>query len=154
MKKIVEEFRNFIMRGNVLDLAIGVIIGGGFSTIVNSLVKDILMPPIGVLLGNVDFADLYVQLNPGKVMLASGMKLVAAQEAGAVTWNYGLFINSVISFLIIAISVFAVVKMINKLHKPKPAAPAEIVDKDCPYCLTKIPLKATRCPNCTSELKE
>ena len=153
MKKFVSEFKAFIMRGNVLDLAVGVIIGGGFGTIVNSLVNDILMPPIGVLLGNVDFSNLYVQLNPNKVPLIPGTALAAAQEAGAVTLNYGAFINAIISFLIIGLSVFMVIRLFSKLQKPAPEAPAEVVDKDCPHCFTKIPLKATRCPNCTSELK-
>jgi len=153
MKKIFSEFKTFIMRGNVLDLAVGVIIGGSFGAIITSLVKDILMPPIGVLLGNVDFANLYVQLNPNKVPLAPGTALQAAQEAGAVTWNYGVFINAIITFLIIALAVFFVVKLVNKLQKPKEEAPAEPTEKDCPFCWTKIPVKATRCPHCTSILE-
>jgi large conductance mechanosensitive channel len=140
------------MRGNVLDLAVGVIIGSSFGAIVTSLVKDILMPPIGMLLGNVDFANLYIQLNPNKVPLASGTALLAAQEAGAVTWNYGAFINAIITFLIIALAVFFVVKVVNKLHKPKVEAPADPTEKDCPFCCTKIPVHATRCPHCTSNL--
>jgi len=152
MKKVFNEFKTFVMRGNVLDLAVGVIIGSSFGAIVTSLVKDILMPPIGMLLGNVDFANLYIQLNPNKVPLALGTALLAAQEAGAVTWNYGAFINAIITFLIIALAVFFVVKVVNKLHKPKVEAPADPTEKDCPFCCTKIPVHATRCPHCTSNL--
>jgi large conductance mechanosensitive channel len=153
MKKIFSEFKTFIMRGNVLDLAVGVIIGSSFGAIITSLVKDILMPPIGVLLGNVDFANLYVQLNPNKVSLTPGTALQAAQEAGAVTLNYGAFINAIITFLIIAVAIFFVVKLVNKLQKPKDEVPAEPTEKNCPFCWTKIPVKATRCPHCTSNLE-
>lgn len=152
MKKVFNDFKAFVMRGNVLDLAVGVIIGSSFGAIVTSLVKDILMPPIGVLLGNVDFGNLFLQLNPKKVPLAPGTTLAAAQEAGAVTLNYGAFINSIITFLIIALAVFFVVKLVNKLKKPKEEAPAEPTEKDCPFCCTKIPVNATRCPHCTSIL--
>lgn len=152
MKKVFNDFKAFVMRGNVLDLAVGVIIGSSFGAIVTSLVKDILMPPIGVLLGNVDFGNLFLQLNPKKVPLAPGTSLAAAQEAGAVTWNYGAFINSIITFLIIALAVFFVVKLVNKLQKPKEEAPVEPTEKDCPFCCTKIPVNATRCPHCTSNL--
>jgi len=152
MRKVFHDFKAFIMKGNVLDLAVGVIIGSSFGAIVTSLVKDILMPPIGVLLGNVDFGNLYVQLNPNKVPLEPGTALKLAQEAGAVTWNYGAFINAIITFLIIAVAVFFIVKLVSKLHKPKVEAPAEPTEKDCLFCCTKIPINATRCPHCTSKL--
>lgn len=140
------EFKKFVMRGNVVDLAVGIIIGGAFGKIVTSLVNDIIMPPIGVLLGKVDFASLYINLS-GK----SYASLAAAKEAGAATINYGLFINAVIDFLIVAFVIFLLIKQVNRLKaEPAPAAPNT---KECPYCLSVIPLKATRCPNCTSELK-
>lgn len=152
MKKMINDFKAFVLRGNVVDLAVGVIIGSSFGAIVTSLVKDILMPPIGVLLGNVDFGNLFLQLNPNKVTLAPGSTLAAAQEAGAVTWNYGAFINAIITFLIIALAVFFVVKLVNKLQKSKEEAPSEPTEKECPFCCTKIPVNATRCPHCTSKL--
>ncbi|MCU0522490.1 MAG: large conductance mechanosensitive channel protein MscL [Anaerolineae bacterium] len=139
------EFKKFIMRGNVLDLAIGVIIGGAFGAIVQSLVKDVIMPPIGLLLGKVDFAGLFINLSGTKYAT-----LAAAQEAGAATINYGLFINTVINFLIVGFVVFLVVKQINRMKKPE--AVAEPTTKPCPFCFTDIPKAATRCPNCTSQL--
>lgn len=142
---MMKEFRAFIMRGSVVDLAIGVIIGGAFGAIVNSLVKDIIMPPIGLLLGKVDFSKLYVALD-GKTYES----LAKAEELGAPTLNYGLFINTIITFLIIAFVVFLVVKGINKLNKPAPAAAP--TTKSCIFCATEIPLAAKRCPHCTSEL--
>ncbi len=144
---MIKEFKEFILRGNVLDLAIGVIIGTAFGKIISSLVSDILMPPIGLLLGNVDFSNIYWSLSGEKFG-----SLAEAQAAGAATINIGLFINTLINFLIIAIVLFLVLKPINMLSKSreKPAAPAT---KDCPYCLTPIPLKASRCPHCTSQLK-
>lgn len=144
---MLKEFRAFIARGNVVDLAIGVIIGGAFGKIVTSLVNDIIMPPIGLILGNVNFSDLFISLN-GK----SFASLAEAQAAGVPTLNYGLFLNTVIDFLIVAFVVFLLVKQINRLKKPEPA-PTASATKDCPYCLSAIPLKATRCPHCTSELK-
>lgn len=141
------EFKTFIMRGNVLDLAIGIIIGGAFGTIVNSLVKDILMPPLGLLLSRVNFSDLFISLN-GQAYES----LKVAQDAGAPTLNYGLFIQNVINFLIIAYVIFLIVKAVNRLQRPQPVASAAPAIKDCPYCLSSIPLKATRCPHCTSEL--
>lgn len=143
-----KEFKTFILRGNVLDLAVAVIIGGAFGAIVNSLVKDILMPPIGLILGRVKFSDLFVSLN-GQAY--DSMK--AAQDAGAPTLNYGLFAQEVINFVIIAFVIFLMVRMANKLQHPEPVPPADPTTKDCPYCLSSIPLKATRCPNCTSELE-
>lgn len=138
------EFKKFAMRGNVVDLAIGVIIGASFGKIITSLVSDILMPPIGLILGKVDFANLFVNLS-GK----SYGTLAEAKAAGAATINYGLFLNTVVDFLIVAFIIFLLVHQINKWNKPAPAAPTT---KECNYCATAIPLKATRCPNCTSEL--
>ena len=144
-----KEFKAFAMRGNVVDMAVGIIIGGAFGTIVKSLVDDVLMPPIGLLLGGVDFSDLFITLKQGAVA-GPYATLAIAKSAGAVTMNVGLFMNAVISFLIVAFAVFLLIKAINKLQKPEPAAaPAT---KECPRCFSAIPIKATRCPNCTSEL--
>jgi large conductance mechanosensitive channel len=140
-----KEFKAFIMRGNVLDLAVAVVIGGAFGVIVNSLVKDIIMPPLGLILSRVNFSDLFISLN-GKVYAS----LKAAQDAGAPTLNYGLFIQAIINFLIVAFVIFLIVRLANRLQKPAPAAPAS---KDCPYCLSSIPAKAVRCAHCTSELE-
>lgn len=140
-----KQFKEFIMRGNVLDLAVGVIIGAAFGKIVSSLVADIIMPPIGVILGKVDFSNLFVDLS-GK----GYQTLDAAKKAGAATINYGVFLNNVIDFLIVAFVIFIVVKEANKLKKaPAVAAPTT---KECPFCHTNIPIPATRCPNCTSQL--
>ncbi|HEC24206.1 MAG TPA: large conductance mechanosensitive channel protein MscL [Chloroflexi bacterium] len=148
---MLKEFKEFALRGNVLDMAIGIIIGAAFSQIVNSLVNDILMPPIGLLLGRVDFSNLFITLSGGHYET-----LAAAQEAGAVTINYGLFINNVISFLIVAFAVFLLVRGVNRLQRQaqKEEEAAEPTTKECPYCLSTIPLKATRCPQCTSQLVE
>ncbi len=150
-----KEFRTFIMRGSVVDLAVGIVIGAAFGVIVTSLVKDIIMPPIGLLLGDVDFGNLFVVLKEGAVA-GPYDSLALAQEAGAVTINYGLFINAIITFLILAAAIFFfVVKPLNRLAARQKAAeaPAAPTTKDCPYCATAIPVKAQRCPNCTSELK-
>ncbi len=144
---MLKEFREFIMRGNMIDLAVGIVIGAAFTTIVNSLVKDIIMTPIGLILGHVDFSNLFIALD-GK----SYPSLKAAQDAGAATLNYGLFITNVINFLIIALAVFLIVKLINRMYQRKPQESTPTT-KDCPYCLTTIPLKATRCPACTSDLQ-
>jgi len=141
-----KEFKEFAMRGNVLDLAIGVIIGGAFGKIVTSLVNDILMPPFGLLLGKVDFTNLFISLS-GKPYAS----LAEAQAAGAATINYGVFINNIIDFLIVAFVIFLVVRAMNRFLR-KPAAPAEPTTRECPYCLSQIPLKASRCPHCTSEV--
>lgn len=142
---MLEEFKKFIMRGNVLDLAIGIIIGGSFGQIISSLVDDIIMPPIGLLLGKVDFSNLFLSLDGNAYA-----SLAAAKEAGAATLNYGLFINTLINFLIVAFAIFLLIKQVNRFQKPvEPEAPAT---KDCPYCQTAIPVKATRCPHCTSQL--
>jgi large conductance mechanosensitive channel len=142
---MIKEFKEFIMRGNVLDLAIAVIIGAAFGKIISSFVKDILMPPLGMILGNVDFSNLFVNLSD-----RSYASLADAQTAGAPTINYGLFLNNIIDFLIVALVIFLVVKLANSLQKPKAAAPTT---KECPRCMSVIPLKATRCPQCTSDLK-
>ena len=141
---MLKEFRTFIMRGNVMDLAIAVIIGTAFGAIINSLVKDIIMPPIGLLLGKVDFAKMYLALD-GKTYES----LTKAQELGAPTLNYGAFINTIINFVIVGFVIFLIVKAINKMQKPVPAA---VTTKECVFCATVIPLAAKRCPNCTSEL--
>lgn len=149
---MLKEFKEFAMKGNVVDMAVGIIIGAAFTTIVQSLVKDVLMPPLGLLLGGVDFSDFFIVLKEGAVA-APYATLAAANEAGAVTLNYGTFINTVISFLIVAFAVFILIKNINKMkrpeEKPEPSVPTV---KKCTYCYSDIPIEATRCPNCTSEL--
>ena len=147
---MLKEFKAFAMRGNVVDMAVGIIIGAAFGAIVKSLVDDVIMPPIGMLMGNVDFANLYVVLKEGAAAAAPYASLADAKKAGAVTINYGVFINSVISFLIVAFAVFMLIRNINRLQRE---APVEITSKECPFCTSPIPLKATRCPLCTSELK-
>jgi large conductance mechanosensitive channel len=143
---MLKEFKEFAMRGNVIDLAIGVIIGAAFGKIVTSLTNDVLMPPIGLLLGKVDFSNLFVSLD-GR----SFASLAAAKQAGAPTLNYGVFLNSVIDFLIVAFAIFLLVQQINRLQR-KPDAPPPPETRDCPYCATAISVKATRCPHCTSEI--
>jgi large conductance mechanosensitive channel len=152
---MIKDFKTFIMRGNVVDLAVGIIIGVAFGAIVSSLVKDVIMPPIGLALGNVDFANLFLVLKQGTVA-GPYPSLAAAQEAGAVSINYGVFINTLVNFLIIAAVIFfLVVRPIARIQARQKAA--EVVPapstRECPYCHTNIPIKATRCPNCTSELK-
>ncbi|MFN2111447.1 MAG: large conductance mechanosensitive channel protein MscL [Anaerolineae bacterium] len=143
-----KEFKKFVMRGNVLDMAIGIIIGGAFGKIVTSFVNDILMPPIGALLGKVDFSNLFIDLSGQKYA-----SLAAAQEAGAATINYGLFFNTVLDFIIIAFVIFLLIRQVNRMKREEPKAPAEPTTKPCPYCFTDIPIKATRCPHCTSQLE-
>jgi large conductance mechanosensitive channel len=145
---MLKEFKEFALRGNVLDLAIGIIIGGAFGKIISSFVSDILMPPIGLLLGNVDFSNLFINLSGGRYA-----SLAAAQEAGAATINYGLFISSVIDFIIVAFAIFLLVRQVNRLQRKEEETPAEPTTKECPYCLSTISIKATRCPHCTSELE-
>jgi large conductance mechanosensitive channel len=145
-----KDFKEFAMRGNVVDMAVGIIIGAAFGTVVKSLVADIIMPPIGLLLGNVDFTNLFITLKAGKVVGPYAF-LAAAQAAGAVTLNIGVFINTIISFLIVAYAVFLVIRGMNRLQRTKEAPPVALT-KECPHCASEIPLKATRCPNCTSEL--
>ena len=142
---MLKEFKDFVMRGNVVDLAVGVIIGGAFGKIVSSLVTDVIMPPIGLLLHGVDFSNLFVSLN-GQAFAT----LADAQKAGAPTLNYGNFINNIIDFLIVALVIFLMIRAINRLQRPAPAPVP--TTKDCPYCFSAIPLKATRCPQCTSQL--
>ncbi len=149
---MLKEFKEFAMRGNVVDMAVGIIIGAAFGTIVKSLVSDIIMPPIGLLLGNVDFANLFVVLKQGATA-GPYAALADAQAAGAVSINYGAFINTVISFLIVAFAVFLVIRGINRMKREKEEPAAEPTTKTCPFCQSSIPIKATRCPFCTSELK-
>ncbi|UCG21755.1 MAG: large conductance mechanosensitive channel protein MscL [Deltaproteobacteria bacterium] len=148
---MLKEFKEFAMRGNVVDMAVGIIIGAAFGTIVKSLVADIIMPPIGLLLGNVDFSNLFVVLKQGTIA-GPYTALVDAQKAGAVTINYGMFANTVISFIIVAFSVFLLIRGINKLKREEETPPEEPTTKECPHCLSTIPIKATRCGHCTSEL--
>ncbi len=149
---MLKEFKEFAVRGNVIDMAVGIIIGAAFGTIVQSLVNDVLMPPLGLLIGEVDFSDLFIVLKQGAEP-GPYASLELAKAAGAVTLNYGMFINTVISFLIVAFAVFLLIRYINKLKRPdetpEPVAPSI---KKCPYCISDIPVEATRCPNCTSEL--
>ncbi len=149
---MLNEFKIFAMRGNVVDMAVGIIIGGAFGTIVKSLVSDVMMPPLGLLMGGVDFADLFIILKEGATV-GPYATLAAAQAAGAVTISYGVFINAVISFLIVAFAVFLLIKGINTLQREKETPKAEPTTKDCPKCFTAIAIKATRCPNCTSDLQ-
>ena len=142
---MLKEFKEFAMRGNVLDMAVGIIIGGAFGKIVSSFVNDVLMPPVGLLLGGVDFSNLFVSLGGG-----DHASLAAAQEAGAPILKYGVFLNTVIDFLIVAFAIFLMIRAINRLQRPAPAAAP--TTKDCPHCASAIPMKATRCPQCTSQL--
>ena len=148
---MLKEFKEFAIKGNVVDMAVGIVIGAAFGTIVKSFVSDILMPPIGLLLGNVDFSNLFIILKSGS-QAGPFTTIADAQAAGAVTLNYGLFINTVISFIIVAFAVFMVVKSINRMKREEEALPEEPTTKDCPYCVSTIAITATRCPNCTSEL--
>lgn len=147
---MLKEFKAFAMRGNVVDMAVGIIIGGAFGTIVKSAVDDLLMPPIGLLLGNVDLKDKYVLLKEGLEAPAPYASLSDAQAAGAVTLNWGNFTSAVVAFLIIAIAVFFLVRSLNRMYPPPQAGGPK--NKECPYCATAIPLAATRCPQCTSQL--
>jgi large conductance mechanosensitive channel len=152
---VLKDFRDFIMRGNVLDMAVGIIIGAAFGTIVSSIVKDIIMPPIGLVLGNVDFANLFAVLKQGAATPGPYASLADAQAAGAVTINYGLFINTVVSFLIIAVVLFFLIRAFVHARtrlETKQEAPAAPTTRECPYCLSQVPLKAKKCAFCTSEL--
>jgi large conductance mechanosensitive channel len=146
---MLKEFKEFAMRGNVVDMAVGIVIGGAFGTIVKSLVSDVIMPPIGLVLGGVDFSDLFITLKAGATVAGPYASLAAAQQAGAVTISYGLFINSLISFTIVAFAMFLLIKGVNKIHGPKPAV---VNTKECSVCCSSIPLKAKKCPCCTSDL--
>lgn len=143
-----KEFKEFAMRGNVLDMAVGIIIGAAFGKIITSFVEDLLMPPLGLLIGKVDFSNLFVNLTE-----KSFESLAAAKAAGAATINYGIFFNHVINFLIVAFAIFLLIKQVNRLKREAPAAPAAPNTKDCPYCFSSIALKATRCAHCTAELR-
>lgn len=144
---MLKEFKEFAVRGNVIDLAVGVIIGGAFGKIVSSLVDDVLMPPLGLLVGKVDFSNRFINLSDQPYA-----SLAQAKEAGAPTINYGVFLNNVIAFLLVTFAVFLLVKQINRIRRGD-EKPAEATTKECPYCLSAIPIKATRCPHCTSDLK-
>src|SRR5262249_42852544 len=143
-----KEFKIFAMRGNVLDLAVGVIIGAAFGKIVTSFVNDVLMPPIGLLVGKVDFSSLFIDLSG-----QHHATMAEAKAAGAATFNYGVFINNIIDFILVAFAVFLLVRQVNRFNREPEAAPAAPTTKDCPFCLSSIALKATRCPNCTSQLE-
>jgi large conductance mechanosensitive channel len=145
--KFMQEFREFAARGNVIDLAVGVIIGAAFGKIIASLVKDVIMPPIGVLLGGVDFSEYYINLTG-----TTYPNLAEAQKAGAATINYGVFLNTCIEFLIVAFAIFCMVRAINRLQRQPPAPAAEPTTKDCPHCLSQIPILATKCAHCTADL--
>ena len=149
---MLKEFKEFAIKGNVIDMAVGIIIGVAFGAIVKSLVDDVIMPPIGMLLGNVDFTDLCVVLRPGEAVAGPYDTIEAAREAGAVTLNYGLFANTVITFLIVAFAVFLLVRQVNRLRRKEQVAPAAPTDKSCDFCFMTIPVQALRCPHCTSEL--
>jgi large conductance mechanosensitive channel len=149
---MLKEFKEFAMRGNVVDMAVGIIIGAAFGTIVKSLVADIIMPPIGLLLGNVDFSNLFVVIKSGSIA-GTFATLAEAQKAGAVTINYGVFVNTITSFIIVAFAVFLIIRSINKLKRKDETPPKEPTTKDCPHCLSTIPIKATRCAYCTVELQ-
>lgn len=154
MKSFFKDFRDFIMRGNVMDLAIGIIIGAAFSSVVNSVVNNLMMPPLGLLFGNTDFGDLYILLKPGQEPLPTGATLEMASEVGAVTLNYGQFLTDLISFIILGFGVFLIVKGIRSFKKPEVEEQKAPTEKDCQYCQKSIPIKATRCPYCTSRLEE
>jgi len=146
-----KEFKEFAMRGNVVDMAVGIVIGAAFGTIVKSFVADVLMPPIGLAMGGVDFTNFFLVLKQGATA-GPYPTMAAAQEAGAVTINYGAFINTIISFIIVAFALFLVIKAMNQMKKKEEAPPAQPTEKECTHCFTKIPIKAKRCPNCTSDL--
>lgn len=151
---MLEEYKKFAVRGNVVDMAVGIIIGAAFNGVVQSLVKDLLTPPLGLLMGDVDFTNLFVVLREG-TPAAPYATLEAARSAGAVTLNLGVFVNSLVSFLIVSFAVFMLVRYINRLREPETAPePAAPTVKKCPYCVSDVPLSATRCPHCTSDLPE
>ncbi len=149
---MLKEFKEFAMRGNVVDMAVGIVIGAAFGAIVGSFVADVIMPPIGLLLGKVDFSNLFIILKEGSAV-APYASLAAAKEAGAVTLNLGVFINAIINFLIIALAVFLVIRGINRMKRKAEAPASAPATKECPFCFSAIPLKATRCPFCTSTIK-
>ncbi|MHC2995565.1 MAG: large-conductance mechanosensitive channel protein MscL [Candidatus Atribacteria bacterium] len=146
-----KEFKKFAMRGNVIDMAVGIIIGTTFGVIVKSLVSDVIMPSVGMFLGKVDFTNLFIILKEGKID-GPYVSLASAQEAGAVTVNYGVFVNTIVNFFIVAFAIFLLIRVINKIKMKEEALTPEPTTKGCPYCLSRIPIKATRCPHCTSKL--
>lgn len=156
MMKILAEFKKFAMRGNVMDMAVGIIIGAAFGKIVDSLVKDMIMPPLGILLGKIDFANLFFVLKDGTGAPAPYASLSAAQDAGAITLNFGAFLNTVISFIIVAFAVFMLIKAMNTLQEKldRKEKAEEPTTKECPYCCTQIAIKAVKCPNCTADLPQ
>ncbi len=157
LKKFLNEFKKFAMRGNVMDMAVGIIIGAAFGKIVDSLVKDVIMPPLGILLGKVNFADLFFVLKDGAKTPAPYESLTVAQNAGAITMNIGTFLNTIISFIIVAFAVFMLIKLMNTLQEKLDTKEAGEVKKNtkiCPFCFSEINIKAVRCPNCTSELNK
>lgn len=149
---MLKDFKEFAMRGNVMDMAVGIIIGAAFGAIVNSLVADVIMPPIGLLLGNVDFSNLFVVLKQG-TPAGPYASVAQAKAAGAVSINVGLFINTIINFIILAFAIFLLIRGINRLQRPAEIPAAAPTTRACPYCLSVVPLQATRCPHCTSEIK-
>ena len=149
---MLKEFKEFAMRGNVVDMAVGIIIGAAFGTIIGTMVSEVLMPPIGLLLGNVDFANLFVVLKEGTTA-GPYATVAAAKAAGAVTLNYGMFVNTIVNFLIVAFAIFFLIRGMNSMKKKEEAAPAAPTTKECPHCVSTIPIKATRCGHCTSEVK-
>ena len=152
--KIVKEFKEFAVRGNMIDMAVGIIIGAAFGAVVSSLVADTIMPPIGLGLGNVDFSNLFWVIKKGATDVGPYASLSAAQTAGAVTFNYGMFILKIINFLIVAFAVFILVRSINKMRRPKEVKPGEPTTKECPYCKSAVSIKASRCAFCTSQIEQ
>jgi large conductance mechanosensitive channel len=150
---MLKEFKEFAMRGSVVDMAVGIIIGAAFVTIINSLVADVIMPPIGLLLGNIDFSNLFIVLKEGAKAPPPYESLTAAKAAGATSINYGIFINTIITFLIVVFAVFLLIRNINRVKRQEAAPSAVPTTKECSYCFSTIPIKATRCPHCTSDLK-
>ena len=149
---VLKEFKEFAVKGNMVDMAVGIIVGAAFGAIVGSLVSDVLMPPLGLLLGNVDFSNLFLVLKEGKTP-GPYATIAAAKGAGAVSLNYGLFVNTIVNFLIIAFAIFFIVRNINRLKKKEESPPAVPTTKDCPHCLSAIPIQAKKCGHCTSDLK-
>ena len=150
---MLKEFKEFVMRGNVLDMAVGIIMGVAFGLIVNSLVQDVIMPPIGLILGHMDFTNIFTVLREGSKAAGPYPTIAAAKAAGAITINWGVFVNTIINFVIVAFAVFLIVKGVNQARRRQEPPPAEPATKECPYCISAIPVKATRCPHCTSEVK-
>ncbi len=149
---MIKEFKEFAMRGNVLDMAVGIIIGASFGSVVRSLVDDVIMPPVGLILGNVDFSNLFIVLREGDIV-GPYLSIAEAQAVGAVTLNYGLFVNTIITFLIVAFAVFLLIRSVNILQKTEEDTRSEPTTKACPFCFMDIPMDAIRCPQCTSDLE-